>query len=39
VWYCKWAPNGKLLATGSKDCTVILWNFDPNTLKLSQYKV
>lgn len=39
VWYCKWSPNGKLLATGSKDCTVIVWNFDPNTLKLSHYKV
>jgi len=39
VWYCKWSPNGKLLATGSKDCTVIVWNFDPVALKLSHYKV
>ncbi len=35
----QWSPNGKLLATGSKDCTVIVWNFDPVALKLSHYKV
>jgi len=39
VWYCKWSPNGKLLATGSKDCTVIIWKFDPVTLKLTNDKV
>merc|ERR1712088_1298622 len=32
VWFCKWSPNGRWLATGSKDYTVILWEFDPETL-------
>ena len=22
VWFCKWSPNGRFLATGSKDYTV-----------------
>jgi len=39
VGFCKWAPNGKFLATGSKDCTVIIWKFDPKTLKLTNDKV
>eukprot|EP00088_Acartia_fossae_P019152 TRINITY_DN2112_c0_g2_i2.p1 TRINITY_DN2112_c0_g2~~TRINITY_DN2112_c0_g2_i2.p1 ORF type:complete len:700 (-),score=119.52 TRINITY_DN2112_c0_g2_i2:286-2385(-) len=39
VWFCKWAPNGRYLATGSKDCTVIIWKFDPKTLKLTNDKV
>jgi WD40 repeat protein len=39
VGVMQWSPNGKLLATGSKDCTVIVWNFDPVALKLSHYKV
>ncbi|XP_023320596.1 WD repeat-containing protein 26-like [Eurytemora carolleeae] len=39
VWFCKWSPNGKLLATGSKDCTVIIWKLDTNTLKLKSEKV
>jgi len=39
VWFCKWSPNGKILATGSKDCSVIIWNFDPVTLKLTNDKV
>lgn len=38
VLFCKWAPNGKLLATGSKDCSVIIWKFDPKTLKLTNDK-
>jgi len=39
VMYCKWSPNGKLLATGSKDCTVIIWSLDPATLKLTHDKL
>ena len=27
------------LATGSKDCTVIIWKLDTNTLKLKSEKV
>ncbi len=32
VWYCKFSPDGLKLATGSKDHTVIVWDFDPDTL-------
>jgi len=39
VWFCKWSPNGKFLATGGKDCSVIIWRFDPKTLKLTNDKV
>jgi len=34
VWYCRFSPNGLKLATGSKDMTVIIWDFDPDTLTL-----
>lgn len=34
VNYCKWSPDGLRLATGSKDTTVIIWDFDPVLLKL-----
>lgn len=29
VWFCRFSPNGLLLATGSKDTTVIVWDVDP----------
>lgn len=35
VWYCKWSPDGTKLASGSKDNTVMLWDFDPVTKRLS----
>ncbi|XP_028036038.1 WD repeat-containing protein 26 [Bombyx mandarina] len=35
VWYCKWSPDGLKLATGSKDNTVIIWDFDPEAKRLS----
>lgn len=35
VWYCKWSPNGLKLASGSKDTSVIIWDFDPKSLKLT----
>ncbi|XP_040583152.1 WD repeat-containing protein 26 [Lepeophtheirus salmonis] len=38
VWYCRFSPDGLKLATGSKDNTVIIWDFDPLTLKLKQNK-
>jgi len=39
IWYCKWSPNGRLLATGSKDYTVIIWELDTVTLNLRHSKV
>ena len=38
VWFCKWSPNGRLLASGSKDYTVIIWELDTNTMQLRQQK-
>ena len=34
VWFCRWAPDGKKLATGSKDGTVIIWGLDEVNLNL-----
>lgn len=31
VWFCQFSNNGKMLATGSKDSNLILWNVDQNT--------
>ncbi|XP_025995831.1 WD repeat-containing protein 26 isoform X1 [Solenopsis invicta] len=38
VWYCKFSPDGLKLATGSKDMTVIVWDVDPETLKVTHRK-
>jgi len=38
VWFCKWSPNGRLLASGSKDYTVIIWELDTDTMQLRQQK-
>lgn len=35
VWYCKWSPDGLRLASGSKDNTVMIWDFDPVAKRLS----
>ncbi|XP_038214842.1 WD repeat-containing protein 26 [Zerene cesonia] len=35
VWYCKWSPDGSKLASGSKDHTVMIWDFDPVAKRLS----
>ncbi|XP_028170015.1 WD repeat-containing protein 26 [Ostrinia nubilalis] len=35
VWYCKWSPDGSKLASGSKDNTVMIWDFDPVARRLT----
>ncbi|XP_072939037.1 WD repeat-containing protein 26 isoform X2 [Epargyreus clarus] len=35
VWYCKWSPDGSKLASGSKDNTVMIWDFDPVVKRLT----
>lgn len=35
VWYCRFSHSGALLATGSKDSTVKIWEVNPTTLTLS----
>lgn len=39
VWFCKWSPNGRFLATGSKDYTVIIWELCPETLQCRHSRV
>lgn len=29
VWFCRFSPNGKKLATGSKDASIIIYDVDP----------
>ncbi|CAK9301385.1 unnamed protein product [Gordionus sp. m RMFG-2023] len=36
VWYCKFSHNGKYLATGSKDSTVIIWDINFETHQVSK---
>ncbi|XP_022899945.1 WD repeat-containing protein 26 [Onthophagus taurus] len=38
VWFCKFSPDGKKLATGSKDCNVIIWDVHPETCTISPRK-
>jgi len=35
VWFCRFSPDGTKLATGSKDGSLIIWDIDPETLKVS----
>lgn len=35
VWYCKWSPDGLRLASGSKDNTVMVWDYDPQAKRLA----
>eukprot|EP00094_Tigriopus_californicus_P012055 TCALIF_11648-PA protein Name:"Similar to wdr26 WD repeat-containing protein 26 (Danio rerio)" AED:0.14 eAED:0.15 QI:0/0/0/1/1/1/5/0/658 len=39
AWYCKFSSDGLRLATGSKDMTVIVWDFDPETLTFKKHRV
>ncbi|RXG72864.1 WD repeat-containing protein 26 [Armadillidium vulgare] len=36
VWIAMFSPDGTKLATGSKDCTVIIWNVDPVTYTVTK---
>ncbi|CAK8692223.1 unnamed protein product [Clavelina lepadiformis] len=35
IWFCCFSHNGKMLATGSKDSYVIIWNVDPVTHRVT----
>ncbi|KAL4715393.1 hypothetical protein ACJJTC_015164 [Scirpophaga incertulas] len=35
VWYCRWSPDGSKLASGSKDNTVMIWDYDSVAKRLS----
>nr|XP_023018233.1 WD repeat-containing protein 26 [Leptinotarsa decemlineata] len=39
VWFCQFSPDGKKLATGSKDQNVIIWDVNPETCTISLKKV
>ncbi|XP_060532126.1 WD repeat-containing protein 26 [Cylas formicarius] len=39
VWFCEFSPDGTMLATGSKDTNVIIWNVNPDSCTLSLKKV
>ncbi|CAG2106775.1 unnamed protein product, partial [Medioppia subpectinata] len=34
VWFCRFSNDGTKLATGSKDSTLMIWDVDPETLRL-----
>ncbi|XP_054154010.1 WD repeat-containing protein 26-like [Oppia nitens] len=34
VWFCRFSNDGTKLATGSKDSTLMIWDVDPDTLRL-----
>ncbi|XP_025413330.1 WD repeat-containing protein 26 [Sipha flava] len=36
VWFCRFSPDGKKLATGSRDATIIIYDVDPETLTVEQ---
>ncbi|XP_041353510.1 WD repeat-containing protein 26-like [Gigantopelta aegis] len=38
VWFCRFSPDGTKLATGSKDCSMIIWDVDMETLELKHKK-
>ncbi|XP_017775656.1 PREDICTED: WD repeat-containing protein 26 isoform X2 [Nicrophorus vespilloides] len=35
VWFCTFSPDGKKLATGSKDSNVFIWDVNPETCTLN----
>jgi WD40 repeat protein len=37
VWFCRFSPDGTMLATGSKDNNLILWDVHP--VSSNEYKV
>ena len=38
MWHCQFSPDGKKLATGSKDGNVIIWDVHPETCTLTPRK-
>lgn len=38
VWFCRFSPDGTMLATGSKDTTVMIWIVDPDNCSLTHLK-
>lgn len=38
IWFCKFSHDGKRLASGSKDATIMLWDVDPVTHHVTHSK-